>query len=157
MGRYTKPGLRVLMVDDSENDRFFVQHALDASGVGTSFYGVRDGQEAIEYLKAKGEFADRSKFPFPNILLLDIKMPGVNGFDVLTWLRDHPECKVIPTIMFSSSAMESDVHHAYVLGANAFLVKPTSAAELTRLIQLTYKFWSECQTPAAPPQERCGG
>jgi CheY-like chemotaxis protein len=156
MGNYTKPGLKMLMVDDSEADRFFVQRAMDGSGVGTFFHGVSDGQEAIDYLKAKGEFASRSQYPFPNILLLDIKMPGVNGFDVVMWLRDHPECRVIPTIIFSSSAIESDVHHAYVLGANAFMVKPTSHKDLSRLIDLTYKFWSECQTPPPPPRERCG-
>ena len=155
MGTYTKPGLRLLMADDSEADQLFVRNALDASGVVTSFNAVSDGREAIDYLQAKGDFANRARFPFPNILLLDIKMPGVNGFEVLTWLRDHPECKVIPTIMFSSSAMELDVHQAYVLGANAFMVKPTSAKELTQLIQLTYQFWSHCETPAPPPGQRC--
>jgi two-component system response regulator len=155
MGAFTKPGLRVLMADDSEEDRFFVQRALSASGVGTFFQGVSDGQEAIDYLEAKGPFANRKDYPFPNILLLDLKMPRLGGFDVLKWLDAHPECKVIPTIIFSSSGMESDVHRAYVLGANAYIEKPTSADDLTNLIQLTYKFWSRCQTPPPPPNERC--
>ena len=145
------------MADDSEDDRFFVERALDASGLGMFFHGVCDGQQAIDYLKAKEDFANRNKYPFPNLLLLDIKMPAVDGFDVLAWLREHPECKVIPTIIFSSSSRESDVHHSYVLGANAFIVKPTSAEELTKLIQLTYQFWSHCQTPPPPRNERCGG
>jgi CheY-like chemotaxis protein len=143
------------MADDSEEDRFFVHRALDATRVGSFFQGVRDGQEAIDYLQAKGNFSNRSEFPFPNILLVDLKMPGMNGFELLNWLREHPACKVIPTIIFSSSAMESDVHEAYVLGANAFIVKPTSSDELSHLIELMYHFWSHCQTPAPPRHERC--
>jgi CheY-like chemotaxis protein len=88
-------------------------------------------------------------------LLLDLKMPGMGGFDVLEWLRDHPQCKVIPTIIFSSSSMDSDIHQAYVLGANAYMVKPSSSGELVDLMQLTYQFWSRCQTPAPPVGERC--
>lgn len=155
MGEYIEPGLRILMADDSEEDRFFVQRALEASGVGRFFFGVRDGQEAIDYLEGIGAFADRKAYPFPNVLLLDLKMPRLAGFDVLKWLSAHPECKVIPTIMFSSSAMESDVHQSYVLGANAFMVKPTSPEELRNLIGLMYTFWSRCETPPPPPNERC--
>jgi CheY-like chemotaxis protein len=155
MGQFTKPSLRVLMADDSEEDRFFVQRALAASGVGSFFQGVGDGSEAIDYLRGKGSFGDRKEYPFPNVLLLDIKMPGLGGFDVLKWLGKHPECKVIPTIVFSSSGHESDIHESYVLGANAFMVKPTSADELAHLIQLTYEFWSHCETPAPPPGQRC--
>src|SRR5262245_18480951 len=100
-----KPGLRILMADDSESDRFFLQRAFHASGVGAYFLGVSDGAEGIGYLKGAGRFADRKTYPFPNVLLLDIKMPVVDGFDVLKWLLAHPDCKVIPAIMFSSSAI----------------------------------------------------
>ncbi len=143
------------MADDSESDRFFVQRALDSSGVGIFFRGVNDGQEAITYLQGKKPFEDRHEFPFPNILLVDLKMPGMDGFDLLRWLRANPGCQVIPTIVFSSSGIESDVHQAYALGANAFIVKPTSPGDLTRLIQLMYQFWSQCQIPAVPAGERC--
>ena len=136
MGQLTKPGLRILMVDDSEEDRFFVHRAFELSAVGKFFHGVGDGQEAIDYLQAKGSVSDRQQYPFPNVLLLDLKMPVISGFGVLQWLLDHPACKVIPTIVFGSSAIESDVHQAYVLGANAFIVKPASADDLVRLIQL---------------------
>jgi CheY-like chemotaxis protein len=123
--------------------------------VGTFFHGVADGEEAVAYLRGEGRFADRQGFPFPNVLLVDLKMPGMDGFGLLEWLQHHPECKVIPTIVFSSSSVEKDVHQSYVLGANAFLVKPTTAEDLVDLIQMTYKFWSRCQTPPPPPSERC--
>ena len=143
------------MADDSEADLFFVQRALEQSGVGDFFKGVEDGQEAIEYLQCKGRFDDREKYPFPNVLLLDIKMPRLGGFDVLKWLQAHPECKVIPTIVFSSSKHEQDVHQAYVLGANAYIEKPTSTTDLVEVIQTMYKFWSCCETPVPPPGEKC--
>jgi CheY-like chemotaxis protein len=155
MGQQIKPGLRILMADDSEEDRFFVQRALEKSGVGKFFFGVGDGQEAIEYLCLEGRYTSREQFPFPNVMLVDLKMPKVNGFDVLKWLQTHPHCKVIPTIIYSSSAEDSDVHHAYALGANAYMVKPTSSEELVEQIQTLYKFWGNCQTPPPPPGQRC--
>ena len=73
-----------------------------------------------------------------------------------TWLKKHPNCKVIPTIAFSSSFHADDVHQVYALGGNAFMSKPTRLDELTELIQITYRFWSRCQTPLPPAGERCG-
>jgi CheY-like chemotaxis protein len=81
-------------------------------------------------------------------------MPKVNGFDVLKWLQLHPHCKVIPTIVYSSSAEETDVHNAYILGANSYMVKPISSEELVEQIQTLYKYWGQCQTPAPPRGER---
>src|SRR4051794_39163544 len=123
MGKQFKPGLKILMADDSPEDQFFVQRALEKRGVGNFFLGVPDGQEAINYLCRIAPYTLHEQFPFPNVLLLDLKMPKVSGFDVLKWLQVHPHCKVIPTIIYSSSAEESDVHQAYVLGANAYMVK----------------------------------
>lgn len=155
MGQQFKPGLRILMADDSEEDRFFVQRALEKSGVGNFFFGVSDGREAIDNLCREGPYASRERFPFRNVMLVDLKMPRVNGFDVLKWLETHPHCKVIPTIIYSSSAEESDVHQSYVLGANAYMVKPNSSDELVDQIQTLYKYWAQCQTPAPPPGQRC--
>ena len=143
------------MADDSEDDLFFVQRALDRSAVGKFFYGVKEGQEAIAYLSAEGKFEDRQNFPFPNLLLLDLKMPRLDGFGVLRWLQEHPHCRVLPTIVFTSSNLEKDVQEAYDLGANAFLMKPGHPEDLVQLIQITYQFWSHCQTPPLPPGQKC--
>jgi CheY-like chemotaxis protein len=143
------------MADDSEEDVFFVKRALEQSKVAHFFHAVPDGSQALAYVKADGQYADRQAFPFPNVLLCDLKMPGMDGFDVLRWLRDHPRCKVIPTIMFSSSAIEADVLQSYVLGANAYLEKPSSLDDLSTTIQFLYQFWSRCQVPMAPPGDRC--
>jgi CheY-like chemotaxis protein len=143
------------MVDDSEHDAFFVERALKKSGVSTFFHAVEDGLQAISYLRRQGIYSDTDKFPFPNVLLCDLKMPRLDGFGLLEWLQKHTECKVIPTIVFSSSAHETDVHRSYVLGANAYLVKPHASEDLANLLKMTYQFWSACQVPEPPPGDHC--
>ena len=143
------------MVDYSEPDIFFVKRALDKSNVPHFFHAVFDRTQAVAYLCGQGEYSDRQKFPFPNVLLCDLKMPVMDGYDVLRWLQAHPACKVIPTIIFTSSSLESDVHQSYVLDANAYLQKPTSADDLVETIQTLYHFWSRCHVPVLPPNERC--
>src|SRR5579883_3137211 len=91
MAYRTKEGLILLMADDSREDAMFVKRALDKSGVAKFFHSVLDGSQMIAYLKGQGDYADREAFPFPNVLLCDIKMPGMDGFKVLRWLQDHPE------------------------------------------------------------------
>jgi CheY-like chemotaxis protein len=143
------------MADDCQEDVFFVERALKQLGVSQFFQSVRDGSEAIAYLRGEGQYEDRLKFPFPTALVLDLKMPGTNGFDVLRWVKEHPECKVIPTIVFSSSSDDDDVHEVYVLGGNAFVMKPSDLQALTKLVQVTYEFWSRCLIAEPPPGGRC--
>ena len=147
--------LRILMVDDSTDDISFVERALHKSGVGQYFRAVHDGSDALKYLKGEEDFGDRSRTPFPNIILSDLKMPGMDGYDLLDWLKNHPTCAVIPTIIFTSSSLESDVRKAYELGANAYMVKPSDLAQLVDLIVVTCKFWSQCEIPQTPPDAKC--
>ena len=79
------------------------------------------------------------------MLLTDLKMPGMNGFELLQWLRDNPQYSVTPTIVFTSSRMEGDVNRAYGLGANSFMVKPQGLKELVELIRITCEYWSRCE------------
>lgn len=144
------------MADDSEHDALFVRRALEKSGVRHFFHAVLDGAEAIAYLQGQGPYGDRKQFPFPNVMLCDLKMPNIDGYAFLRWLQEHPDCKVIPTIMFTSSALESDVHESYVLGANAYLEKPSSPEDLAETIKSLHHFWSRCQVPLPPAGERCG-
>ena len=139
--------LIILLIEDEEHDVFFVRAATQASGVGHELYAVRDGAEAVRYLRGEGDYADRQKFPRPNLVLTDLKMPGVNGFDFLLWVREHPDWGIIPIVVYSSSSLESDVREAYRLGANAYITKPSSLAEMVKLLQATYDFWSRCECP----------
>src|SRR5947209_15188198 len=155
MGKLVAQGFRVLMVDDSPDDIFLVKRAFDRSGRSLYFASVSDGQQAIEYLRGQGQYGDRQQFPFPNVLLLDLKMPGMDGFALLEWLQEHTECKVIPTIALTSSSIERDIHAVYALGGNAYLVKPSSFNEMQAIVELIYQFWSRCETPHPPPGEKC--
>src|SRR5688572_27052731 len=98
-----EPELTILIAEDTENDAELVRIALRSIEVKNPVEIVPDGQAVIDYLCAKGKYRDRAAFPFPSVLFLDLKMPRLNGFEVLGWLRDHPECSIIPVIVLSSS------------------------------------------------------
>src|SRR6266566_4955603 len=133
----------LLIAEDDDNDVFFLQRALETANVRNPLHIVRDGQEAIDYLSAAGDFADRGKFPLPYLLLLDLKMPRKTGMDVLEWLRGQPELRCLPVVVFSSSAHRRDIERAYELGANAFVVKPASMAKRADLVKAMALFWLE--------------
>lgn len=147
--------LRILMADDSDEDVALVQHALKVNNFPGRLHRVCDGQEAVDYLQARPPFQDRVQNPFPNTILTDLKMPRMDGFGLLTWLRSHPNCAVIPAIVYSSSFLEPDVKTAYQLGANAFISKPHNLEDLIRIIRLTNDFWSLCLRPSPPVGDRC--
>lgn len=114
-----------LVVEDDDDEFFLVDRALKQGNVCPSLQRASDGVEAIEYLSGDGKYSDRRNFPLPNLLLLDIKMPRKNGFEVLQWLRLHPPLQSIPVIMLSSSREPEDIRRAYDLGANSFITKPS--------------------------------
>jgi CheY-like chemotaxis protein len=146
----------ILLADDQEEDHFLMQRALGKAGVEDAVLKtVFDGLETVKYLSGEGIYCDRSQFPFPNVVLTDLKMPKLDGFGFLRWARSHPECVVIPTIVFSSSGIPGDVKMAYELGANAYLVKPHGLQQLVDLVRLTYQFWSHCEIPPPPPYHKC--
>lgn len=142
--------LIVLLAEDEPNDVYLIKRALEKSGLEHTLRAVPDGGEAIRYLRGEGEFADRSAYPCPNLILSDLKMPGIDGFGLLQWLHDHPECSVIPMIILSASGIEADVRHAYQLGANAYMVKPSGLQDLVDLLHSMHDFWSRCERPSIP-------
>ena len=143
-----KPGhFIILLIEDEDSDIFLLQRAAQKSGAGHSLYPVHDGEEAICYLRGQGQYGDRSRFPLPNVVLTDLKMPRLDGFGFLRWLRENPECSIIPIIVCSNSGMESDVREAYRLGANAYFKKPYEVDQLIELLRAAYDFWSRCECP----------
>jgi len=146
--------LTILMVEDDSADVVLLRRALEKGTGSHTLNVVNDGEEAVAYLCGRGQYADRSAFPFPNIILTDLKMPRMGGFDLLRWLHQHPECSVIPTIVFTGSAVASDVETAYSLGANSYMVKPSSLNDLMELVQSTSNYWSRCERPPPRPP-RC--
>jgi CheY-like chemotaxis protein len=130
----------ILQVEDDPNDVFLLKHALRKAGVPNPIQVVNDGQAAIDYLKGAGKFADRETFPFPCLVLLDLKLPLVMGLDVLKWIRQPSQPPVV-VIVLSASAEEPDIATAYRLGANAFLTKPSKASQLEDMVKAIRDFW----------------
>lgn len=130
----------ILQVEDDPNDVFFFKKALNKAGVTNPIQVATDGQQAIDYLKGAGDFADREKFPLPCLMVLDLKLPHVMGLDVLKWIREQ-HGRALVVIIMSASAEEMDIAAAYRLGANAFLTKPSQANKLDDIAKAIKDFW----------------
>ena len=102
-----------LIIEDDENDILLIKRALRKNGLSLPIQIVRNGEEAVAYLKGVGEFSNRINFPFPSFIMTDLKMPISGGFEVLAWLKSHPECSVVPVIVLSSSTQEKDIKTAW--------------------------------------------
>jgi CheY-like chemotaxis protein len=132
----------ILLVEDEENDALLVKMAFKKNEIPNPVRWVRDGLEAIAYLNGEGEFANRELHPFPGVLILDLKMPRMTGLELLAWIRDHPEFRVIPTIIMSASQLDSDVEKAYALGANTYMIKPSAFDDLAKIVKLAHEYWA---------------
>lgn len=133
----------ILLVDDSEDDVFFMQRALKSAAISNPIFVAEDGLKAIDYLSGTGQFTDRTAFPLPGLIFLDLKMPGKKGLDVLAWLREQQDLRSIVVVILTSSQEPSDLRQAYQLGANSYLVKPSTAARLRELVQSVKSYWLE--------------
>lgn len=131
----------ILLVEDNEDDVFFMKRALKAAEVKNPFQVVTDGQQAIDYLQGTAKFSDRIQFPLPCLVLLDLKLPHKDGHEVLQWIREQNFLKNLIVIVLTTSREMRDIEKAYALGANAFLVKPPGAPQLTEMMQSLKQFW----------------
>ena len=130
----------ILVADDDENDVFFLRRAFAKSGLLHTIIHVSDGQKAIEYLLGEGIYADRKANPFPDLLLLDLKMPRTDGFDVLATMRSLPGLD-LPVVVFSTSALFVDVQMAKKLGALEYVVKPVDQDEMVKVVLSIHERW----------------
>ena len=110
---------------------------------------VRNGEEAIQYLSADGPYANRQEFPLPSVVLLDLKLTGKSGFDVLEWIRSQPGMRTLRVIVLTSSDSVYDVDRAYKLGANSFIVKPVRFEALVEIMQSIRGYWMWFDTAPA--------
>ena len=120
----------ILVAEDQEVDVFLLKRAFRQAGLFYTLMDVPDGEKAVQYLKGHPPFDDRIQFPFPQLLLLDLKMPKMNGFDVLAWMAGRPDMHGLAVVVFTSSPLESDVRMAFKLGASCFLTKPNDLDEM---------------------------
>ena len=124
----------VLYAEDEDNDAYLMQRAFAKAGVSNPLQVVVDGDEAIQYLSGTGEFSDRTRYPLPCLLLLDLNLPRQSGLEVLEWVRSQPSLQSMPVVILTSSSQDRDIGSAYSLGANGYLVKPPSSEKLIELV-----------------------
>jgi len=142
----SKTSRLILAAEDEESDRMILELAFQRAKLPHALVIVRDGQEAVDYLSGQGRYSDRATHPPPALLILDLKMPRMSGFDVLTWLELRPEFKELPVVVLSSSPDESDITKARELGACDYFVKPHSFERLVEMVRQMQARWL-----AAPP------
>jgi CheY-like chemotaxis protein len=142
--------LVILLADDSSEDVLLMEIALERTHLEAALQVVSDGEQAIRYLQGHGQYSDRSRFPIPSLIILDIKMPLVSGLGVLRWLSEQPELKVIPKIIMSTSRLEEEITQSYRLGANTYFVKPQSLHDLKKVLTSLQDYWTHAQLPGPP-------
>jgi CheY-like chemotaxis protein len=137
----------ILLVEDIDDDVFFLKRALRDAKIAHPLQIVVDGQQALDYLEGKSEYADRDKFPLPFLVLLDLKLPYVMGLDVLKWIRQRREFDAMLVVVLTSSQQDSDLTATYRLGGNSYLIKPPSREKILELVKSLGEYW-----PADEPQ-----
>lgn len=131
----------VLLAEDDRDEIFLLRWAFQRARLGHQIFEVSDGVGAIEYLSATTPYDDRVRYPLPQLLLLDLKMPKVNGFEVLAWLGARPEFKYLPVVVLSSSVFQADFQKAKDLGARECLTKPYDVEELVVVVKGIHERW----------------
>lgn len=142
-----KVSFTILAVEDNAHEAALLKNALNKMDVDLSVEFVANGDEAIEYLGAAGRFRDRQKFPEPDLVIMDLKMPRKGGFEVLEWFRNLQEGALIPVIVLTASDRDADIQRAYSLGASSYFVKPTSLDEFRNMIKIVYDYWMLARRP----------
>lgn len=141
--------LNILLVEDEEAHAELTKRAIRKAGNANRIDIVPDGEKALDYLFNRDEFADKGDYPIPGLVLLDIKLPGIDGIEVLKIIKEHPELKKIPVIMLTTSEREEDISEAYQYHANSYLTKPVGFKEFEERVRQIDFYWMLLNRPAA--------
>ena len=125
----------ILHVEDDPNDVVLLEHAFRKAGVDFDLQAVHDGDQAMAYLRGNANYSDRARYPLPQLILLDLKMPRVGGFEVMAWLRQEERLRNLPIVVLTSSNHDADIKRAFELGAKSYLVKPVGFEALVDLVK----------------------
>ncbi|HXR15196.1 MAG TPA: response regulator [Terriglobales bacterium] len=139
--------LDILLVEDNQDDMDLALHALRREKLANHIFVARDGEEALDFLFCRGTFADRSFDHPPKLVLLDLKLPKVDGMEVLKQLKGDPRTKTIPVVMLTSSKEERDLVSSYSLGANSFIQKPVDFDQFRETVKTVGLYWLVTNQP----------
>ena len=131
----------ILLAEDREDDILLIKKAFEQADINNPVQIVRDGEEALHYLAGEGRYSNRAEFPLPALILVDLKMPKVDGFEVVRWIRCQLGFSNLPVVVLTSSDAIRDVNRAYELGANSFLVKPSDFDNFLETAKILKKYW----------------
>ena len=131
----------ILLVDDNDDDAFFIEKAFTSAGSPAHIFRCIDGREAQHYLLAEAPFTNRGFYPMPDLILLDLKIPHLSGLELLKWVREQPALRHLIVLILTSSAQQREIDAAYDLQANCFLTKPLSPAETAELAKSITLCW----------------
>ncbi|MFN7140002.1 MAG: response regulator [Limisphaerales bacterium] len=139
----------LLYVEDDPDDALLVQRAFRKLNILSPLHHVEDGEEATKYLLGTGTYADRRKYPFPRVMLADLKLPRRNGLELLEWLRkQRSSLRRLPVIILTSSNQMCDINEAYELGVNSYLIKPAGFDDLCSALKVVHQYWLiHCEKP----------
>lgn len=139
-----KDGIIILMADDDDDDYLLTEKALKKSKLLNKLCRVKDGEELLDYLKLRGDFADADpECSRPGVILLDLNMPRMDGREALREIKSDPDLKDIPVVVFTTSKAEEDIYKSYQLGVNSFITKPVTFDNLIQVMQALGKYWFE--------------
>jgi two-component system response regulator len=142
----------ILLVEDNADDETLVLRAFKKNNILNKVVVMRDGAMALDYLFATGEYAGRDPSDLPKIVLLDLKLPKVNGLEVLRFLRADERTRLLPVVVLSSSDEESDIIESYKLGTNSYICKPVDFVQFTEAVRRLGLYWLALNV--APPRKR---
>jgi len=134
---------RILIAEDDPEDRMLTQEALEEASLADQIYFVEDGEELMDYLTNRSQFADVDQFPPPRLILLDLNMPRKDGREALQEIKQNPQLMRIPVIVLTTSKAEEDVAKIYSLGGNSFITKPVSFEGMVEVVKTLSKYWFE--------------
>jgi len=131
----------ILLVEDNHKDVLLLQRALRKANILNPVQVVNDGDAAVMYLSGQEGYGDRTRYPLPVLILLDLKLPRRSGIEVLMWLRQQPKLKRLPVVVLSSSKEYADINNVYDIGVNAYIVKPVAFNELVEIVMTLNLHW----------------
>lgn len=133
--------LDILLVEDNPDHAELIKRNFENCHIANRLAHVEDGEAALDYLHGRGRFAERATFPMPHLVLLDLRLPRVDGLEVLKEIKGHPELRKIPTIILTTSDAERDLAKAYEHHANSYLTKPVGFEDFSRLLRDLGFYW----------------
>jgi CheY-like chemotaxis protein len=137
----------ILLVEDETTDATLLTNAFEKARVANPVIHLTNGDDVLLYLAGKGAYEDRMKYPLPAVILLDLKLPGATGMQILQWMRVQGEIRRIPVVVLTADDNPKTVDAAYDLGANSYLVKPGNATDVARMVQSIQQYWVKLNEP----------